>query len=409
MARKKEPNGRNMWPLEDVTIVDMCDGVAGSFGTRLLADYGANIIKAEPPEGSALRRMPPFLNEPGPDSSAWHVFLNAGKKGMRLDLLTHEGRELLDRLLARSEALVIDDSSEARLSRGLQPSRLLQRHPHLLVVSVRPYGEHGPYANYKADNLTLQAMGGMMGVNGDPQKEPLSAPGEQASMMAGRNVSIALMAGLLDQGLGEPRGQFVDLSEMECVLCETPFLLGWYAYVGAILARCSNYPRLVLDGDVRPCKDGHVCLAMNSVTKPWEIAATVFDEPGLLDEKFRDHFGRLENWQELDRLATPRLKAYTKQELFRIGLQEGLPVGPVQTVDDLLACPQLHDRGFFHRTADNEAASLLFPGTGIRFDGVGFPKGCHAPSLGQHNREIAVKFLGLPEQRVESLTAKGIL
>lgn len=409
MGRTEEREGKVMQPLDDVVIVDVCDGVAGSFGSRLLADYGASVIEIEPPGGSSIRRMPPFLDKENTDSSVWHAFLNAGKKGMRLDLLAHDGREMLDRVLARADALVMDMPPEDRLPRGLQPETLLKRHPHLLIVSVRPFGEQGPYAASKADNLTLQAMGGMMGVNGDPAREPLSSPWEQAALMAGRNAALAIMAGLMDQGLGEQRGQFVDLSELDCVLCEPPFILGWYGWVGAIQGRCSSYPRMVLDGDVSPCKDGHVCLAMNSVTKPWEIAAAVFGEPGLLDEEYRDQYGRLEHWQNIKRLATPRLKTYTKRELFKIGAEEGLPVGPVQDMGDLLACPQLADRRFFRPAPREGAPGLLFPGNGMRFDGAGFPGDCRAPSLGQHNKDIAVDLLKLPEREVASLAAKGIL
>jgi crotonobetainyl-CoA:carnitine CoA-transferase CaiB-like acyl-CoA transferase len=210
-------------PLFGFTVLELGEGVAAPYCGKLLADYGADVIKVEPPEGDPARRHGPFPDGatgdglPHPEKGALFLYLNTNKKGATLDFSTPSGARLLRRLVEEVDVLV-ENQPPGRLEElALSYRELARLNPRLLMISVKPFGE-GPYGRWKATNLTSCASGGQMCLTGDPGQEPLLSAGHQAEYQAGLNAFAATLAALLGLAVMEI-GQHIEVSAMECQAC----------------------------------------------------------------------------------------------------------------------------------------------------------------------------------------------
>jgi crotonobetainyl-CoA:carnitine CoA-transferase CaiB-like acyl-CoA transferase len=228
-------------PLSGFTVLELGEGVSAPYCGKLLADYGADVIKVEPLEGDPARRHGPFPDGPTgvglpvrqaglphTEKSALFLYLNTNKKGITLDFSTTSGARLLRRLVEEVDVLV-ENQPPGRLEElGLSYRQLARLNPRLLMVSVKPFGE-GPYGRWKATNLTSFASGGQMYLTGDPDRGPLLNGGYQAEYQAGLNAFAATLAALLGLAVMEV-GQHVEVSAMECQACVLENYLPDYAY-----------------------------------------------------------------------------------------------------------------------------------------------------------------------------------
>lgn len=393
--------------LDDVVIVEMAQGIAAPFAGKLLSNWGAQVIKVESPQGDYSRRMGPFPNDvPDLDASGWFLYLNTAKQGITLDINTSTGQQLLKRLLSDADVLIDDLSAEKQKELGLGYEALEQLNPRLIVSSVTPFGKTGPYASYKATDIVLQAMGGYMSVNGDPKQSPLQIPLEHGLHMAGRQVALATMMALHHQReTGE--GQHIDTSAMECVAMEPSFMTLWYTYLGGIEGRGRGYGARVVDGDLKQCKDGWICLTADG-GNPWDAFSSFFGVPELSNEKYASRAGRREHRQEIEALLGPKLKQREKMELFHSAMKERFVFGPVQTTDEILTCPQLKERKFFQKVDHPKTGPIDYPGPGMTFAGHA-PASAPAPCLGQHNVDVYCQRLGYSREELVRLRNLGIV
>lgn len=393
--------------LDDVVIVELAQGVAGPLAGKLLSNWGAQVIKVEPPQGDYSRRMGPFPDDvPDPDASGWFLDLNTAKKGITLDVHTSTGQQILKRLLSDADVLIEDLPAAEQEELGLGYEALAQSNPRLVVSSVTPFGKRGPYAGYKVTDMVLQAMGGYMSVNGDPEQPPLQIPLEHGLHMAGRQVALATMMALhYQRETGE--GQHIDTSALECVLMEPSFIMLWYTYLGGIEGRGRGYGFRVADGDLKECKDGWIALTADG-GNPWKAFGPFFGIPELADEKYASGPGRREHWRDLEALLGPALKEREKMELFGSAVRERFVFGPVQTPDEVLRCPQLRARGFFREVNHPRTGPMNYPGPGMSLAGHA-PSSAPAPCLGQHNVDVYCQRLGYSREELTRLRNLGIV
>ena len=172
--------------LEGIRVIDLSQGIAGAYCTKLLADLGAEVIKIEPPEGDYARRLGPFPNDvPHHDKGGLFLHLNTNKKSVTLDLESQSGRVVLRKLLANADVLVESESPGVMASRELGYEQLKGEFPGLVYCSVTPFGQTGPYAGFKGNSLAAMALSGLMYITGDPDKEPLCTGGEPAEYFGG--------------------------------------------------------------------------------------------------------------------------------------------------------------------------------------------------------------------------------
>ena len=341
-------------PLSGVRVLEVGGGIAAAFAARLLAGYGADVVRAEGLPGGAHPVVPLTDDEA--------VYLLAGRR--RVDL--GDDPAPLRALALAADIVVEDQPPGTAAGWGCAPTDLRAARPELVVVSVTPFGQDGPYAAYQTTNAVSFAMGGIMSMTGDLSRPPLVTGGSQALYLGGLNAfSVALTAwfGRLVHG----EGDWIDLSLQECAASMIELYLPGTAYGMPVQLRTGNQVRAVWG--LYPCADGYAgafCLERQIPGLFRAIGDSELDEP-----RFHDPFARLESPTAEEMLA----KMYvffadrTKADVLEMGATHRVPFGVVMTPGDLLDSPGLEERGFWdHVTVPGEGVARVpgrpFPGLG---------------------------------------------
>ncbi len=398
--------------LSDVRVLELAHRPSGAFCAKLLADQGADTIKVEPPGwGDQSRHEPPFIgDEPHPDRSSTFLAFNTGKRGITLDVEHTEGRELFLRL-SRSADIVIESLPPGRMAElGLGYETLADDNARLIVISITYFGQDGPYADYRGDDLVAQAMGGYLyAVTGSAARPPMGTALQQMEVTAARNGAVAAMAALLRREQTE-QGTHIDVSTMEAAVSTPSGLIHPYTYTGRNPHRGGSDGN-VMDGMHLPTLDGEVTLTTAGTGgRPMQAWAEFLEEPGLLDPKFATRGGRMEHWEELHSLVAPKLAQWTNLDLMRETMARGLVIGLVQTPTQVVESPHLEERGFFVELDHSETGPLRYPGSGFFIDGENAMAAERpAPRLGEHNLEILGGELGLSARELGLLRAARVI
>ena len=397
--------------LEDVRVLELANGLAGAFCAKLLADQGADTLKVEPPGwGDPSRYKPPFLDEEAhQDRSSLFLAFNANKRSVTLDVESPTGRDLFLRLISDRD-IVIESCFPGRLdSLGLGYEVLNRVNPRLVMTSITPFGQTGPYSHYRSSDLVAQAIGGFLYTTGQGDHPPMGTALEQTEVVTARNAAIATMAALLHQReTGE--GQHIDVSVMESVVSTPPSFIHQYSFTGAIDGRGFSDGN-VMDGMHLATSDGEVTLTTAGTGgNPMEAWAEFLDEPRLADPKFSTNQSRAQNWQELLELVQPRLARWKARDFMKEAMERRLVVGVVQTPKEVVQCPHLAERGSFAELEHPEVGTLKYPGAGFLMDGDNPIKGGQpAPRLGEHNKAVFCGELGLSNEELGLLRAAGVV
>lgn len=398
--------------LSDISVLELTHAPSGAFCAKLLADQGAATLKVEAPGlGDQMRHEPPFIGgEPHPDCSTTFLALNTNKRGVTLDVTQAAGRELFLKLAAAAD-VVIESFPPGRLNElGLSYEALKVANPKAVLLSITYFGQQGPYAQYKGDDLIAQATGGFLyAVTGSTHKPPMGTALQQMELTAGRNGVIAIMAALM-QREQTGTGCHIDLSVQEAAVATPSGLLHPYSFTGRNPRRGSGDTN-VMDGMHLPTRDGEVTLTTAGTGgRPMEVWSEFLGEPKLLDPKFATRVSRQENWEELRDLVAPKLKEWNNLDLMRETMARGLVIGLVQSPQQVLDSPHLAERGYFVELPHAEAGTLKYPGPGFYLDGANpMQTTCAAPRLGEHNAEVYCGRLGLSNDDLGRLRAAHVI
>jgi crotonobetainyl-CoA:carnitine CoA-transferase CaiB-like acyl-CoA transferase len=398
--------------LSEVKVLELAHAPSGAFCAKLLADQGADTLKVEPPgRGDPARHEPPFIGgEAHLDKSTIFLALNTNKRGITLDMGQAAGRSLFLRLASAAD-VVIESFEPGHLAQlGLGYEALRAENPKAILLSISYFGQQGPYANYKGDDLIAQAMGGFLyAVTGRADRPPMGTALQQMELTAGRNGVIAIMTALLrrDQ-TGE--GSHIDLSVMEAAIATPSGLIHPYSYTGRSPRR-GAMDRNVMDGMHLPTRDGEVTLTTAGTGgKPMEVWSEFLGEPRLLDPKFATRQSRADNWEELRALVAPKFAQWNNLDLMRETMARGLVIGLVQSPEQVVNSPHLKERGYFVELDHPEAGTLKYPGPGFFFDGANLMQTARAaPRLGEHNAEVYCGRLGLSSEELGELRAARVI
>lgn len=392
--------------LSDLRVLDLSDGVAGAYCTKLFAGYGADVICLEPPGGHPLRRHGPFVRDrPDRDTGALWLYLAAGKRSATLDITTSTGVRLFRRMV--EEANVIVESYEPgrmrELGLGFEALRGIKR--RIILVSITPFGQTGPRAGWKATNLTSFASGGQMSLTGDPDREPLVSGGYQAEYQTGLHAfAAAAVAAYNADTLEVPN--HIDISAQECMASALELYLPWWAYLKRDIAKRRGNVLSAIVG-IFPAKDGYI--ATHNMPRNWPWFARVMERPDLIeDERFKDNFSRLQHNDELEAIVYEWAGRQDAKEVYRTAGPARAPVAFVHTLADVLESEQLRDRGFFQRIDHPIAGELTYPGPPFRLSAVDWRPG-RAPLLGEHNEELFCDEMGLSRRDLARLRAAGVV
>ncbi len=376
-----------MTALSDLRVVDLSvgdyEGLAGAFCAKMFADFGADVIKVEPPNGDPARNLGPFPHD-YPDSGTGRRralaggmfrYLNTNKRSITVDLESTQGQASL-RDLSSTADLVVESFPPSHVrSLSLSYEDLAETNPGIILVSVTPFGQTGPWRDYQATDLVTYAASGQSYVNGSPDREPLKEPGEESCFQAGACAFVGAMTALAHRDLtGE--GQHVDVSMQEAgVSAFSPQLLG---------AMHRGDPETRGSTPLLPCKDGYVSLNVRH-DATWEYMWLFFDDPDIAyNPKYATTAARREHAAEIEELLRPHLARHTMEDLFHGLAPLRLLIGMTLTVDRLLIDPHLEERDFFTRSDTHGA----MPGAPFKMSATPWTLRSEAPELGQHDADF---------------------
>jgi crotonobetainyl-CoA:carnitine CoA-transferase CaiB-like acyl-CoA transferase len=411
--------------LTGYRVLDLC-GPEGLICGKLLADLGAEVIKVEPPGGDAARTIGPFFgDDPDPAGSLSWLAYNTGKRGITLDLERPEGRDLFLELIARSDA-VVESFSPGHLDRlGLGYDRLAADHPGLVLTSIRPVGDFGPYRDWLGSDLVLWALSGLLFICGDPDRPPVRISLPQAWQHAGVDAATGTVMALFHRGRTGP-GQRVQVSALKAMerVAYTAHIL-WDAR-GKVLRRPGSGLKIPPRGTSTPviwaCRDGFVAFylfggAMGAVSNPaltgW-MAEEGLASPAMLNLDWpRFDIGRTPQ-EDIDRdIVSPIaefFRGHTQAELWEEGVRRRVMVYPVNDAQGVLGGEHLQERGFWVKMEHPELdATLTYPGPFIKTPGDLCQVRGPAPGIGQHNEQVYGELLGLSPEDINGLLRQGVI
>jgi len=408
--------------LTPYRVLDLADK-RGYLCSQILADLGADVIKIEPPGGDPGRRIGPFNHDiPDPEKSLFWFAYNTNKRGITLNIETADGREIFKRLVKTAD-FVIESFPPGYMDRlGLGYSLLSQINPRIIMTSITPFGQEGPYKDYKAADIVLMAMSGLMYLTGDPDRPPVRVSFPQAYLHASAEAAVGTMiAHYHRERTGE--GQWVDASAQESVIEPTGLALWHWDMHRENLGRLGPWRGgLSMGGKQKliwECKDGHMSYSIygGHTGAPANRALIKWmDEEGMapdfLKEKDWENFDITKASQaELDQISEPIGRFFlehTKEEIYEEAIRRRLFIDPVATISDLLENPQLSARAFWQEVDHPElGTAITYPGAFVRLSEASCRIRHRAPLIGEHNEEIYEKELGLSKEELVVLKQAG--
>ncbi len=400
-ARPARSNsGGERHALDGVRVLDLSSGIAGGYCTMLIAGLGADVVKIEAPDGDPLRLLPPFAGEDtSTQSSLAFLHVSRGKRSAVLDHARDGDRDLFRSLAGHADLLVVDGSAAAELERwGTSPGELRQQRPALVVASLVGFGGPGPWAEWKATELTLAAASGLAFCTGEPDRSPLKSGGYLCSVAHGQTAAASALAALL-AAKRSGSGSDVEVSGVEA----NADLLEMWA-LGSERDRPmprqgrhhnSNYPF-----EVFPCRDGLVGVHVGP--GPWLGFHELVGAELLLDPAFAGQPGmsagppgsRMAQRERIDPVIIDWLADIGKFDAYHAGQSKRFAFGYVATAEDLVRSPQLDERDFFVTIDHPHAPQARYPGPPFRL-ASGW-RDARAPLHGEHTAEVSREAASLP-------------
>ena len=404
MTTSEGIGNRRSGPLSDLVIVDCTMALAGPFGTALLADMGANVIKIEPPQGDGARTvgpLPPDYANPGTqppagvDFGGYFASINRNKRSVVLDLKQENDRETLLLLCEKADAIVENMRVGVMDRLGVGYEVVRERNPAIVYGALRGFGDprtgESPYAHWPAYDIVAQSMGGLVGITG-----PGDGGGYPSGASAGDIYPGTLLALGLVAAVGRARqtgeGQFFDVAMYDAVLAFSETVVANYGYSQTDLApRDRHHPKLAPFG-IFPAADGSVAIAAPGPAH-WRILCEAISREDLIDDpRTGNPFVRSDNLEFVEQAICEWTSVRTKREI--IGALGGrVPCGPVNTAADIFSDPHVEARAMISRfdlPGDNPQVAVV--GNPIKFleNPTAFYR--RAPRLGEHNDEVLREF-----------------
>lgn len=384
--------------LSGTRVLDLSDGVAGAYCSKLLADLGADVVKVEPPEGDSLRRGGPFPGgKADAEQSGLFLHLNANKRGIVLDLAERGDRRRFESLVPQADLLLESNRAPDSERLGLTYEALARLNPRLVVASVTPFGRYGPYAAWKSDEIVEWAMGGYMFFAGEPEREPVLVPGYQAALHAGQHAAIGSLAAL-HHARRTGLGQQIEVSHLESILLAHAWLTVSWTHEGSVMKRTPS--------SLIRCADGNwVSFFAPLRSENFFLLTERYD---LLDKPdYATAADRLRRAQELQPLlrdwcaGQKALDVQTKAQELRIACTYTVNIA------ELVAEPHMHARDWFKAIEHPVAGKLSHPGFPYILSETPCAISRPAPLLGQHTGKVVAEAEQPAQAQAEPAVAGG--
>ncbi len=396
--------------LADVRVLDLTHLLTGPFATKLLADYGAEVIKIEPPGGEPGRRLAPFKgDDPHPEKSGPFFMLNTNKRSVTLNLKSTEGRKILLDLARESNIVVENFRPGVMASLGIGYEDLKAVRPDVVLLSISNFGQYGPFRDWKGSDSILYGMGGEMHSVGLKGRAPTKQGGTVTLFQAGAMSALAAMAGVTAQRV-HGVGQWIDLSIYEGQAGSADrrimAIMAWQ-FAGALQEK----PEIgqTFSSGVFPCKDGYVEV-FGDIAKWSMFAAMLGNPPELMGEEWHRPTVALDPAKKeiLDAILYPWLMARTKVEVWHEAQKHKVLCGPLYTPEDLMADEYYRERGFWVDVENAVMGKMQIPGRFFVMSESPWALRRPAPLLGEHTSEV-LSGLGYTPDQVVTLRQTGVI
>ena len=393
--------------LHGIRVLDLSRTIAAPSAAQMLGDFGADVIKLERPgsgdEGRAIG--PTFLKDRAGRTTgegSMYLVANRNKRGVTVNLATAGGQELVRRLSAKSDVLIENYKAGDMDRFGLGYPRLKAINPRLIYCSVTGYGQTGPYAARPGYDPIFQAMGGWMSVNGPKDDRPLLVASNPVDTISGYHAAMAILAALFYRHeSGE--GQYIDIALLDVAISAYAHRALDYLLTGV------QPPRRGTRGQVYPCADGQLMIALANKGQWARFCEVLSREDLASDPRYDNHAGRLKHAAEL----YPMLEAETrKQRLSDLSSKleaANIPFGPILGFPDLFADPQVIDRKMRVEVAHPLAEALPMVANPVKFSATPVDSYRPPPLLGEHTTEVLGEVLGMSPEEIASLRQEGAI
>jgi benzylsuccinate CoA-transferase BbsE subunit len=392
--------------LGDLRVLDLA-GPMGLYCTKQLADLGADVIKVEPPGGDPSRSVGPFYHdEPDPEKSLYWFHFNTSKRSITLNIEAADGKDIVRRLVAKADIMVETFPPGYLDSLGLGYSALKEINPRLILTSITPFGQTGPYRDFKGSDLVGQAMGGLLFICGWEDEPPTMAGASPAHHIASIHACAATLIALYHRdATGE--GQHVDVSMQQCVAHSLQWVTQMYDLQKRIMVRSGR-----LGVPLQECGDGWanvIALFDWDRLVEWLESGGGAEDLGDARYKDMDYQIRPEVRQHITEVTDAFTRAHDKKWVCEEAQNRGIIAIPCNSAMDVVENPQLVSRSFFVDVEHPEQGDTLkYPGAPYRLSETPWMIRRRSPLIGEHNRELYEGELGLTQEQMELLKARGV-
>ena len=392
--------------LDGVKIIDFTQGHTGSYGTMLLADFGAEVIKIEDHRtgGDVLRSSFP-KNEKG---SAYHAYMNRGKRSVCVDRHSAKGQEVIAKLIEHAD-VVCESFPAGEMERcSLGYEEMSRVNPGIIYASHTGFGKTGPMSNSAGNDLTAEALCGLMQITGYPEDKPTAHGSRMADQYGGVFLAFAIVSALMARDVtGE--GQQIDIASSDCMFTALEDSVVEAAMSGKRFEREGNRSRSIAPYDTFEVKDGIVSTAV-STNAQWEKFCEAMDMEELLDDpRYATNESRGENYDtSLRKIIADKFKDMTKWEIENLLRPYNIPSGPGYTVPEAFESEQLNSRNMVVEVEDKQIGKIRMPGSPIKISGIDDVPAGSAPLLGEDTAQMLAG-AGYTEEEIAGLMEENIV
>ena len=393
-----------MLPLENIKILDLSRLAAGNMVSHMFADFGADVVKVEKPgKGDDLRNWK--IN----GISHWWAVYSRNKRSISIDLKKDEGLALLKELV-KSADVFIENFVPGTLEKwGIGPEQLAELNKNLIILRISGWGQTGIFKNAPGFGSLVEGMSGFAAMTGEEKQSPLLPPLALADMVAGLTGFGAILMAILTSKKDNTGGQVIDLSLFE------PFfsILGpWaasYKISGKVPERIGNRSNVAAPRGIYKTKDNKYVSLSASMQSMWEkLALTIGSSDLIKDPRFLTNSDRLNNQDDLDKPISKFIKKYSREEVLNIFSKEGITVGPVLDISEIIEHPYIQDREVLINHYNKEYGNVLMHQAFPRLSKTPGKIRHSAPSLGG-DTDLVLKEIGISEKQIQMLRKNKII
>jgi len=404
-------------PLSHIRVLDLSRVLAGPWASQFLADMGAEVIKIERPESGDDTRGwgPPFALEPSEDDpgiSAYFACANRGKQSVTVDIAHPKGQELIRKLAAQSDVVIENFKVGGLAKYGLDYPSLKAINPRLVYCSITGFGQTGPYAPRAGYDFLVQAMGGLMSITGEPDEVPGGGPVKVgvaiSDQMAGMNALAAILTALLKrERTGE--GEYIDVSLLDSTIAALINQASTYLVSGAVPQRMGNAHPTVVPYQAFRTADSHIILAIGNDGQFQRFCAAAGIEDLATDERYRTNAARIINRDTLIPTLAKSIQQRTSADWISLLEARAVPCGPINTIDQVFADPQVEARGARRVLEHAKAGPLAVVANPVRMASHDTTAAKAPPLLGENTHAVLTGLLGLSADEIGRLKADGVV